>query len=122
METMDWKVEFRLLPRYLSVTAAGEWTTENITEFIDAVKEEADRENALRILLDLRGVSKPAVEMIRYMTGMRLAGTFDARYKISAVARSDNLNHFAENVAVNRGIRIRAFSAEKAAVDWLLEA
>jgi hypothetical protein len=118
---MEWKAEFRRLPHYLAATASGEWTEANILKFIADIRRESDLAGQFRILLDLRGMHRPDNEMIRYLTGIHVAKTFDSRYRLSAIGVSDNVNHFAENVAANRGTRIRAFTDERAAVDWLLE-
>jgi hypothetical protein len=117
---MEWKAEFRRLPQYLAVTASGEWTESNIVKFIADIRRESDLAGTPRILLDLRGILRPENEMVRYLSGIHLAKMFDPRHKISAIGAPGNVNHFAENVAANRGTRIRVFTDERAAVDWLL--
>jgi hypothetical protein len=41
--------------------------------------------------------------------------------KSAVVARSENVDHFFETVARNRGVSVMVFLQENAAISWLLD-
>ena len=41
-------------------------------------------------------------------------------FRVAALGKPENVDHFAETVAVNRGAHFKVFTEEAAALEWLL--
>jgi hypothetical protein len=106
---------------YLAVKASGLWTERNVKTLIDGIKSETEDRNVTRVLLDLRGFSRPENEVIRYVSGEYLAKVLGFKIKVSVIGMKENINRFAETVALNRGARLSVTDDESAALQWLTE-
>ncbi len=106
---------------YLLVEVRGEWTEAATQQALYAIKAEADRLGSQRLLLDLRGLSRPATEMVRFWSGRYLAQILPYPFKVAAFAKPELINKFGETVAVNRGAWFQVFPDEQRAVQWLTE-
>ena len=116
---MSISITFNRTDKYLKVKITGKWVTDDALEVIDAIKKEADIQKVKHILLDLMELSRPASEITRYYSGLKIASAFDYSYKIAGYAQGEKINRFAENVAVNRGANMKIFTCETDAVNWL---
>ena len=113
-------IQCQARPEYLLVTMNGPWTTPAATQALDAARLEADRQGQKRVLLDLRGLSKPDSEMVRFDSGRHLAAVFPSPFKVAAFANPDAINKFGETAAVNRFAHYRIFPEEHTAIQWLM--
>ncbi len=116
---MSLLIEFKNNERYLFSKIGGEWTKENTYKMLDEIKIEADKKGFKLILINAIDLSLPDNEMTRYFTGEKIASTF-LSYKIAICMRTERINKFAENVAVNRGATMLVCDTEKEGIDWLL--
>ena len=117
---MSIELQFEDRPDHLYVIAAGEWTEEGACDAIDNIYAAATARGASRILIDIRQLSEPRTEMVRYFTGLHIAKVWKPPLRAAAVGREEMLNRFAETVAVNRGAMYAVFTTDEAALDWLL--
>jgi hypothetical protein len=74
------------------------------------------------VLLYVTQGRSPIGAFDKYEIGVQLAGTADRRLILAVVARAEEVDHFFETVARNRGGAVRVFSDEAAALQWLLGA
>jgi hypothetical protein len=58
--------------------------------------------------------------MTRFYSGKDIADILRPPLKVAAFAKEELINHFAENVAINRGAIFAVFTDEDAALRWLL--
>lgn len=107
--------------QYARIVATRPWTTDSARQLIESARAVAEKMTVDRILFDLRSWEAPEKEMMRYESGLHLASLLRPPYRVAALARSEHVNRFAENVAVNRGAAFRVFADEAAALDWLLQ-
>ena len=121
---MTYELTIHQRPTFLHIIVAGQNTRENVMQYMDDLIRECTTRHCGKVLIEER------------LEGTRL-GTFDVYSMVSegagrfagmlkAIAYVDvnadgNLMHFAENVAVNRGISVHVFSTVPDAERWLLE-
>jgi hypothetical protein len=105
---------------HVIVEAEGDWTEETARRIFDTARVAADENGVLRILLDMREVGRPDRPFTRYLSGKYMAEVMGRRYRVAALGQPDNITHYGETVARNRGGDMMAFSDEEAAMVWLL--
>ncbi len=118
---MKIKIQYHAQPEYLQVKMRGKWNETYINMALDEIKAEADRQGFKRLLVDLLEMSRPNSEMARFLAGEHLAKIMPYPYKVTAFAKSEDINKFGETVAVNRGAWFRVFSDEQTAIEWIME-
>lgn len=106
--------------RYVHVAAEQPWTTDSALRLVENAKEKAEQMKVHRILLDLRLWESPTTDLVRYDSGMNVAELLRPPYRVAVLAKKAHVNHFAENVAVNRGAMLKIFFDETSALEWLL--
>lgn len=115
------EIHYQAFPKYLLAVMNGPWTVDGATQALEATRAEADRQGHKRVLLDLRGLSKPDSEFVRFYSGRYLAGAFPPPFKVAAFAKPEAINKFGETAAVNRGAHFQIFPEECVAILWLME-
>jgi hypothetical protein len=106
-------------PRYLHVTARGDYRFEHSQQLISFVRDEARRRRQHLALVDLAGVPQPVPDYERFELGS-LAAQELRGVKLAVADLTEARDRFAELVAANRGADIRIFTTEADAVSWLL--
>jgi len=117
---MSIKISFKDEDGYLNVHASGQWDLKSKNK-IDIIRDEADRRGFNKIFLDIRDISKPETEMIRFETGKEMAKVWKQRFRVAILGRHEMINRFAETVAKNRGALVTIFTEESEALEWLQE-
>jgi hypothetical protein len=112
-------IESRVDGRKVRFEAGGQWNLPDVFGLIERARDEADASGLARVLMDMRRVTGPIPDMERFFAGERVAAVLRNRIRLAVVAREEDINRFGENVAVNRGARIRVTSSEEEAVRWL---
>lgn len=121
-------------PEYLCVTATGEFTLEAAKRTFLEVLNAAVTNHSNRILFDGRALTgKPtmiqrfyysdfAAREVRNLNKKLAPNAQPLGYRFAYVLKEPVLDpmRFGENVAVNRGMRVRTFADFDAAVAWLL--
>ena len=121
-QTVDLNVQLSCTDKddHVVVRADGDWTVETFRHIVDFARAEALAHGTHRILLDMRAVSRPDSAYTRYLGGLYIAHTMGSRYRIAAIGEADNVTHYGETVARNRGSDLMAFSDEERAIYWLM--
>jgi hypothetical protein len=118
---MNVRVECIPMADHLVVRVAGEWTDETARHIIDRALEAASAHGLDRIFLDTLGLGRPARDFTRYLSGKYVAETLGPRFRVAALGKPDNVTHYAETVALNRGSPLMAFTDEESAMRWLMQ-
>lgn len=105
---------------YLLVTVEGEWTEASAHRIVDTIRDLTIGHGATRVLLDSRRLERPEREFTRYVFGKYAAEALGPRVRVAALGEPDNVTHYAETVALNRGAKLRVFTTEESALEWLL--
>lgn len=106
---------------YLFASIRGQWTETSARRVIEEIKSEADKYNQSRVLVDLMDILPPDLPYTRFTTGIYAAQVWGSSLKVATVTRQEFITRFAENAAVNRGAKLRGFTDEKQALQWLLQ-
>lgn len=111
---------------YLHITVTGQNSREDVSGYIREVFEACKQHDCFNVLIEenLRGPSLGPLQMYEIITeNLHLLLPFDhhlAYVDVNPEHEASN-NQFAETVAVNRGLKMRAFSSIPEAEGWLLE-
>ena len=109
-------------PDFLRVTASGDYSLENMFDFIDRVKAEADASQSKRALIDCRQIVGSMTDAERFFGGQRIAEVFGPRLRAAVVMPEGQLTKLGEMAAVNRGARFFGTTDETEAITWLMDA
>jgi hypothetical protein len=109
---------------YLHAVVTGENSAENVRSYLKQVQQECKTQKCLRVLIEerLTGPRLGLVDVFRIVS----EGTNRALGQLEAIAYVDvhaegDLMKFAEDVAVNRYLRVAVFSSVPDAEQWLLQ-
>ena len=116
---MALQATYQNMDGYLLVSVRGEWMDNPAMEIIKNIKSEAERAHQSRVLLNLMEMTPPPDMFSRFRAGEYMAQVWGPSLKVAVVWKQEYINQFAENVAVNRGARLRVFAAEDQALQWL---
>lgn len=78
-------------------------------------------EGSQKLLVNLLDMPGKIKTLDRLEMGIQGALIFRHHFKVAVVYRKEELNLFAEDVAVNRGLNTRVFSDMDTAMEWLME-
>jgi len=120
---MTYKLTISQKPGYLHAVVTGPNTRENVARYLEDLGAECGARECSRVLVEerLEGPRLEAMDVFEIVS----QGSDRARGKIQALAYVDvnaegDLMHFAETVAVNRGLPMALFSTVADAERWLL--
>jgi hypothetical protein len=119
---MGFAVAIAQQPTYLHAVITGENSAENVRSYLKQIQRECKARNCFRVLIEerLEGPRLGIVDVYRIVS----EGTVRALGQIEAIAYVDvsaegDLMKFAEDVAVNRFLRVAVFSSVPDAELWL---
>ncbi len=109
----------------LKATLIGRKSADETQEFIAAVAAEALKRAAGRVLVSVRN-SRPIFRVEQYGLSehFKRAAANPVGYRIALVADSDDVrsaHEYVETLARQKGVAVRSFRSEAAALDWLHE-
>jgi hypothetical protein len=117
----EFKITVRDEGEFLRVTLIGPGSLPNLFAALQRIIAETKSRDIWRVLVDATGVPPPLGTSEKYDLGLETARVADPRMKSAVVARSENVDHFFETVARNRGVSVMVFLQENAAISWLLD-
>ena len=108
---------------YVHAVATGENSVENMKGYLEDLVRECAARGDRRVLVEERFVG-PRLGMVDIFDlassiSDRARGLFEAIAYVDINAESDLNAKFGENVAVNRGLRVRVFRTVEDAASWL---
>ena len=113
-------VETELFPEYLQIRLSGEYTFDEILNFVEASKKEAVSAGRNRILVDARELTGTISESHKFFIGTRIAEVYGPMIKAVLIMKPGTITKLGETVAVNRGARFFVTHSEDEAIEWLL--
>ena len=120
---MTYNLTISQKPGYLDAVVTGPNTGENVTRYLEDLRTECAARGCFRALMEerLKGARLQAMDVFDIVS----QGSDRARGKIQAFAYVDvnaegDLMHFAETVALNRGLPVALFPTVADAERWLL--
>ena len=119
---MTYKLTIDEKPTYLHIIVTGQNTRDNVMQYMEEVMRECTTRNCGNVLVEerLEGPRLGTFEVFSMVSegAKRFLGRLNAMAYVDVTGDSE-LMHFAENVAVNRGIPIQIFSNVPDAEKWL---
>jgi hypothetical protein len=119
---MGFTVTFTQKPTYLHAVVSGENSAENVRSYLKQIQRECKTRRCLRVLIEerLEGPRLGIVQVYRIVS----EGTVRALGQIEVIAYVDvnaegDLMKFAEDVAINRSLRVAVFASVPDAELWL---
>jgi hypothetical protein len=119
---MGFTVTYTQKPTYLHAVITGENSAENVRNYLKEIQRECKTRKCFRVMIEerLEGPRLGIVEVYRIVS----EGTVRALGQIEMIAYVDtnakgDLMKFAEDVAVNRFLRVAVFSSVPDAEVWL---
>jgi len=119
---MAYEVDYTRHPQYLHVTVTGTNSPAAVSGYLRELLQECKRQNCYRVLIEERlqgprlGVDD--VFVLASEGAMNALGIFHALAYVDE--QMGEMAGFAETVALNRGMPVRAFPTVAAARNWLL--
>lgn len=120
---MTYKLTITQKRGFLHAVVTGPNTRENVARYLEELRAECGARSCFRVLVEerLEGPRLEAMDVFEIVS----QGSDRARGKIQALAYVDvnaegDLMHFAETVALNRGLPMALFSTVADAEHWLL--
>jgi len=106
---------------YLLIEALEEPTVDEAVEMIKNVREECDKSNIKKVLLDITQIPGAMIDqMKRFEFGNELVEIFKDEIKMAAFGDESDINHFVETIAREKGTNVKAFDDKETALNWLL--
>lgn len=108
---------------YLHAVVTGENTVRNVAGYLEELRRESVKNGCRRLLIEerLEGPRLGFLDVFQIVAeeSRRKRGPIEAIAYVDVNAEGD-LMKFAENVAFNRFMHVKAFSSVREAEDWLL--
>ena len=119
---MTYEVRIERLPRYLHATVTGTNSVAAVSGYLDDIAEACEKQVCFRVLIheQLEGerLGWDEVFSIASEGAMKSMGMFHAIAYVDE--QMGDMSHFAETVALNRGMPVRTFDNVADAEKWLL--
>ena len=104
---------------YLFVGTSEPYSLDLLLSMVQDVADRCQRENLRKVIVDLTQMEGNPSILDRYTIGVEVARICGARIECVAIAKQNMINHMVENVAVNRGAKLKVVSTRDEAVKWL---
>ncbi|MEX2123465.1 MAG: hypothetical protein WD795_06200 [Woeseia sp.] len=116
-----YQLSFERHPQYIHATVTGTNSRDAVQRYLEDVRRECVRQDCYRVLVEerLEGPRLPTMDVFAIASegSMKALGIFHAIAYVDQ--RMGDMAEFAEMVAVNRGMPVRAFSSVEKAENWL---
>lgn len=120
---MSYKLTINQKPSYLHAVVTGLNSRETVAQYLEEILLECKARNCFRVMIEehLQGPRLGTLDVFQIAEegSILVKGMLKAIAYVDINAESD-LMQFAENVAVNRGLRVTVFSTVADAEKWLL--
>ena len=117
---MKLKYLFEKKANYLYMKISGDYNQDEFMEFIQIILNECIKEKTNKVLANMLEVDWVNFGTIqRFYLGDEIAKVLSNKIKLAAVLTIENLNHFTETVASNRGAHMKVFHDLITAESWI---
>lgn len=104
---------------YLLVEINEGYSFKMLKETVHQIIAHSKKENLGKVLVDLTNMDGEFKTIDRYEIGLEIAKVWGQGVQVATVARESQVNFLVENVAVNRGAKLRVFIKIEPALEWL---
>jgi hypothetical protein len=100
-------------------TLKGPGTYAHLLRAVAAIITETKSREIWHVLCDATAITAPPGAFEKFEAGVELARGADPRLQMAVVARVEIIDYIFENVTRNRGVSVRVFKNQDAALQWL---
>jgi len=104
---------------YLFVEVAESYSRALLLTIIQGVADRCQKEDVYKVMVDLTQMEGNPNILDRYTIGVEVARICGATIQCAAIAKQSVTNYMVENVAVNRGAKLKVVSTLEEAMKWL---
>ncbi|MBC7470109.1 MAG: STAS/SEC14 domain-containing protein [Ramlibacter sp.] len=118
---MPFTLSFVSTPQYLEARCSGAATLDDIFTAIDTLAQETVARVTARLLVDLRSVQEQFRFTDHFAIGERTVTRLAHLQRVASLVPESRRTGTSEQVANQKGILLRVFVSEAAAVAWLTQ-
>ncbi|HMQ03305.1 MAG TPA: hypothetical protein PKD26_05270 [Pyrinomonadaceae bacterium] len=116
---MSFEVKKLVEPEHIRFTVGGNYSFDNLYEFIDLLHSAAESERSDRLLVDCRKLIGSMTEADRFRGGQRIAEVLGGRVRTAVVMPIGQVTKLGEITARNRGADLLVTECIDEAMAWL---
>jgi hypothetical protein len=105
---------------YLFVEVSEPYSLHLLLAMVQEMVDRCQKENLQKALVDLTQMDGNPSILDRYTIGVEVARICGPRIQCAAIAKQGAANYVVENVAVNRGAKLKVFNTMAEAIQWLM--
>ena len=105
---------------YLFVEASEPYALHTLLTMVQEIADRCQKENLHKAIVDLTRMDGNPSILDRYTIGVEVARVCGATIQCAAIAQPSVTNYVVENVAVNRGAKLKVVSTMEEAMEWLM--
>ena len=117
---MPFDVTVKRHPEYVRCNVAGPTSLKSFAELLVKMAADIDRFEDDRVLLDLRKVKGRLTTSEQQLVGEMAAVKLPLLFKLASIVPVGEITRNSERAAAGKGLQVRVFDSEPAALDWLL--
>lgn len=118
---MPFDVQILRSAAYVRYTAHGTTSLKKFGELVSFVAADIDLTEDAKILIDLTGVEGRLTVTEQFLLGEIVALKLPYVYKLASLVPPGAITRNTERIAEEKGLSVRVFDTETAAIDWLTE-
>lgn len=118
---MPFNLSVKRHPEYVRCNVAGPASLKSFAELLVTMGAEIERYEDDRVLLDLRKVQGRLSTSEQQLVGEMAAARLPLLYKLASIVPVGEITRNSERAATGKGLQVRVFDSESAALAWLLE-
>ena len=118
---MPFTITVTRLPQYVGFEVSGPASLKNYFDLIDGAARETLAHGDKLALVDLRGVAGRLSFTDQFFIGDVVGQKLPHLERLALLVPGDPSSYNSEKVAVRKGVNLRSFDSEDAAVAWLFD-
>lgn len=118
---MSFDVKISRSAEYVRYNAHGTTSLKKFGDLVSFIAADIDLTEDAKVLIDLTGVEGRLTVAEQFLLGEIVALKLPYIYKLASLVPPGEITRNTERVAEEKGLAVRAFDTETAAIDWLTE-
>jgi hypothetical protein len=104
---------------YLLVEFAKPYSLNVALAIVHDIADRCQKDSLYTVLIDFTKMEGNPSILDRYHLGVEIARVWGPRIRSALVVKHNIINYMMENVAINRGAKVKSFSELNSALKWL---
>ena len=116
---MNLKITTTKKEDHIFIKVVGEYNIKDFRELVVFTINECGQSESRKAIVDIREVSGKISDLDRYHLGIQTANLWNHRNKMALVYRTEEINNFFDDVAINRSANVKTFKSIDEAYNWI---